>query len=66
MAIKTEDINRAGLHGYLAQPAGGGDGGVLLLPTIFAVNQFARAFAIPIRACPCSRTSRNAASSRAR
>jgi len=45
MPIKTEDIAREGLHGYLAQPEGGAQGGVLILPTIFAVNPFARGFA---------------------
>jgi len=45
MAIKTEEIKRGDLHGYLAQPDGGARSGVLILPTIFAVNQFARGFA---------------------
>jgi carboxymethylenebutenolidase len=44
MAIRTQDINGPGLHGYLAQPDGA-RGGVLLLPTIFAVDAFARAYA---------------------
>jgi carboxymethylenebutenolidase len=33
------------LHGYLAQPAAGARAGVLILPTIFGVNEFARGFA---------------------
>lgn len=45
MVIKTEDVSTADLHGYLAQPEGSAVGGVLILPTIFAVNQFARGFA---------------------
>ena len=45
MAIKIQDITRADLHGYLAQPDGEAEGGVLILPTIFAVNQFAKGFA---------------------
>jgi carboxymethylenebutenolidase len=45
MAIKTEHIHRADLHGYLAQSDGDVHGGVLILPTIFAVNQFAVGFA---------------------
>jgi carboxymethylenebutenolidase len=45
MGIETQEIKRADLHGYLAQPDGRAEGGVLILPTIFAVNQFARGFA---------------------
>jgi carboxymethylenebutenolidase len=32
-------------HGYLAQPAASTHAGVLILPTIFGVNEFARGFA---------------------
>jgi carboxymethylenebutenolidase len=45
MAIRTKDIHRSDLHGYLAQPDGQAHGGVLVLPTIFAINEFARGFA---------------------
>jgi carboxymethylenebutenolidase len=33
------------LHGYLSLPAAGARAGVLILPTIFGVNEFARGFA---------------------
>jgi carboxymethylenebutenolidase len=45
MPIKTQDIARDGLHGYLAQPETQGKGGVLIVPTIFAVNPFVRGYA---------------------
>jgi carboxymethylenebutenolidase len=45
MSIKTQDIARDGLYGYLAQPETAGKGGVLIVPTIFGVNPFVRGFA---------------------
>jgi carboxymethylenebutenolidase len=45
VAIITQDIHGAGLHGYLARPQTTARGGVLILPTIFAVNAFARGYA---------------------
>jgi carboxymethylenebutenolidase len=45
MAIKTQDVARGGLYGYLAQPETPGKGGVLIVPTIFAVNSFVRFYA---------------------
>jgi carboxymethylenebutenolidase len=45
MSIKTQDIARDGLFGYLAQPEAPGKGGVLIVPTIFGVNAFVRGFA---------------------
>ena len=45
MSIKTQDIARDGLHGYLAQPETAGKGSVLIMPTIFGVNPFVRGYA---------------------
>ncbi len=45
MAIKTEKLSGPQLYGYVAQPEDGARGGVLLLPTIFGVNEFARGYA---------------------
>jgi carboxymethylenebutenolidase len=45
MSIKTQDITRDGLYGYLAQPETAGKGSVLIVPTIFGVNPFVRGFA---------------------
>ena len=45
MSIKTQDIARDGLYGYLAQPEKAGKGSVLIVPTIFGVNPFVRGFA---------------------
>ena len=45
MSIQTEDIARDGRHGYLARPDRPGKGGVLIVPTIFAVNPFVRHYA---------------------
>jgi dienelactone hydrolase len=45
MPIKTQDIARDGLHGYLAQPETAGKGSVLIMPTIFGVNPFVRGYA---------------------
>ena len=45
MSIKTQDIARDGLYGYLAQPETAGKGSVLIMPTIFGVNPFVRGYA---------------------
>jgi carboxymethylenebutenolidase len=45
MSIKTQDIARDGLFGYLAQPEARGKAGVLIVPTIFGVNGFVRGYA---------------------
>jgi carboxymethylenebutenolidase len=45
MAIKTEDVARDGLFGYLARPQTPGKGRVLIVPTIFGVNAFVRGYA---------------------
>jgi carboxymethylenebutenolidase len=45
MPIKTQDIARDGLFGYLAQPETPSKGGVVIVPTIFAVNPFVRGYA---------------------
>ena len=45
MAIKTQSFGGPDLHGYLTQPEGGARAGVLILPTIFGVNEFARGYA---------------------
>src|SRR4029077_12099505 len=45
MPIKTQDIARDGLYGYLAQPETAGKGSVLIVPTIFGVNPFVRGYA---------------------
>ncbi|MPZ59098.1 MAG: hypothetical protein GEU91_21945 [Rhizobiales bacterium] len=45
MAIKTQMISGPERYGYLAEPVGGARGGVVLLPTIFAINAFARGYA---------------------
>ena len=45
MSIKTQDIARDGLYGYLAQPETAGKGSVLIVPTIFGVNPFVRGYA---------------------
>jgi carboxymethylenebutenolidase len=45
MSIKTEDVARDGLFGYLAQPETAGKGAVLIVPTIFGINAFVRGFA---------------------
>jgi len=45
MSIKTQDVAGDGLFGYLAQPQAAGKGAVLIVPTIFGVNAFARGFA---------------------
>jgi carboxymethylenebutenolidase len=45
MSIETQDIARDGLFGYLARPRSPGKAGVLIVPTIFALNPFVRGFA---------------------
>ena len=45
MSIKTQDVAGDGLFGYLAQPEAADKGAVLIVPTIFGVNAFARGFA---------------------
>jgi carboxymethylenebutenolidase len=43
--IKSQDVARDGLYGYLAQPQAPGVAGVLIVPTIFALNPFVRGYA---------------------
>jgi carboxymethylenebutenolidase len=45
MAIKTTTVMGPERYGYLAEPVGGARSGVVLLPTIFAINAFARNYA---------------------
>jgi len=45
MAIKTESFSGPRLYGYVARPADGARSGVLILPTIYGVNEFARGYA---------------------
>jgi carboxymethylenebutenolidase len=45
MAIKTQTFLGPERFGYLAQPEGGARAGVLILPTIFGINEFARGYA---------------------
>jgi carboxymethylenebutenolidase len=45
MAIKTQTLSGPERFGYLAQPDAGARAGVLILPTIFGVNAFARGYA---------------------
>ena len=45
MAIKTEKFSGPQLYGYVAQPEDGARGGVLVLPTIYGINEFARGYA---------------------
>jgi carboxymethylenebutenolidase len=46
MASKSKTLSGPRLFGYVAEPAdGASDGGVLILPTIFGVNGFARQYA---------------------
>jgi carboxymethylenebutenolidase len=45
MAIKTQVLSGPDRYGYLAEPEGRAKGGVVLLPTIFAINEFARSYA---------------------
>ena len=45
MAIRTRSLSGPRLFGYLAEPDAAAQGGVLILPTIFGVNEFARQYA---------------------
>jgi carboxymethylenebutenolidase len=45
MAITTEKFSGPRLYGYVARPTDGAHSGVLILPTIFGVNEFARGYA---------------------
>src|SRR5882757_11242801 len=45
MTIKTKSLSGPKLFGYVAEPNTATHGGVLLLPTIFGVNEFARQYA---------------------
>ena len=45
MSPKSQDIKQSGLFGFLAQPDAPTKAGVVLLPTIFGVNAFARGYA---------------------
>ena len=45
MAIKTQTFSGPERYGYLAQPDGAARAGVLILPTFFGINAFARSYA---------------------
>ena len=45
MTIKTKSLSGPKLFGYVAEPDAAAQGGVLILPTIFGVNEFARQYA---------------------
>src|SRR5260370_5621915 len=45
MSPRSQDIKQSGLFGFLAQPDGPTKAGVVILPTIFGVNAFARGYA---------------------
>jgi len=45
MAIRIQTFSGPHRFGYLSQPDGGAQAGVLILPTIFGVNEFARGYA---------------------
>src|SRR4249920_2796922 len=45
MSPKSQDIKQFGLFGFLAQPDAPTKSGVVILPTIFGVNAFARGYA---------------------
>ena len=45
MSPRSQDIRQSGLFGFLAQPDAPTKAGVVILPTIFGVNAFARGFA---------------------
>jgi carboxymethylenebutenolidase len=45
MALKTTSLSGPEFYGYLAEAEGTVRGGVLILPTIFGVNEFAREYA---------------------
>lgn len=45
MSTESRTLSGPDLFGYVAAPRAGARGGVLILPTIFGVNEFARSFA---------------------
>lgn len=45
MTIQSKTFSGPDLFGYVAAPKDGARGGVLILPTIFGINKFARGFA---------------------
>jgi carboxymethylenebutenolidase len=45
MSPRSQDIKQSGLFGFLAQPDAPTKAGVVVLPTIFGVNTFARGYA---------------------
>jgi carboxymethylenebutenolidase len=45
VVIKSRSVGGPELYGYIAEPEVKGSAGVLLLPTIFGVNEFARQYA---------------------
>jgi carboxymethylenebutenolidase len=45
MSIECRTLSGPDLFGYVAAPKAGARGGVLILPTIFGVNEFARSYA---------------------
>jgi carboxymethylenebutenolidase len=45
MSIEYKAFNGPDLFGYVAAPKAGARGGVLILPTIFGINEFARSYA---------------------
>jgi carboxymethylenebutenolidase len=45
MSPRSQDIKQSGLFGFLAQPDAPTKAGVVILPTIFGVNAFARGYA---------------------
>jgi carboxymethylenebutenolidase len=45
MPIKMQMLSGPHRYGYLAEPEGRPTGGIVLLPTIFAINDFARSYA---------------------
>lgn len=44
MAIRTQTVSGPQRYGYLAEPVGGARSGVVLLPTIFGINAFAKSY----------------------
>jgi carboxymethylenebutenolidase len=45
MAVKSRNLSGPELYGYVSEPEAKARAGVLLLPTIFGVNEFARRYA---------------------
>src|SRR3954452_13805218 len=45
MTMKSSSLSGPRLFGYVAEPDTAARGGVLILPTIFGVNEFARGYA---------------------